>query len=253
MQEIAANLKELCERIKKLEEVVEKLITQTMTKEERNSLRRQYYRQQKEAELKDRLILPEAHILTCRDDRLQRFVKRWAAIGMEFGARDDPAGFVTWFVHQWNCCTYLKKPITFSGSSFRVWLGHLRHPYGAGDLMHYYRKRTGPVCLRSEAEHQDFQHRPWWGWGLKVLMPVVQEMEEMGFDELPARFQRCVRILLGGYTELHVGDLLWDPNEDRHNVNKMLKTLGPDYKGMLRACFIGLKVDPCPVTAPAAS
>ena len=51
MQEIAANLKELCGRIKKLEEVVQKLVTQTMTKEERNSLRRQYYRQQKEAEL----------------------------------------------------------------------------------------------------------------------------------------------------------------------------------------------------------
>ena len=73
MQKIAAKLDEICDRLGKLEAVVQKLVTQTMTKEERNALRRQYYRQQKEAERKDRLILPDEHVLNYRDDRLEPF------------------------------------------------------------------------------------------------------------------------------------------------------------------------------------
>ena len=49
----------LCDRMSSLEAVVQKLVSQTMTKEERNALRRQYYRQARDAELKDRLILPD--------------------------------------------------------------------------------------------------------------------------------------------------------------------------------------------------
>ena len=249
--EIAAKLGELCERMKTLEGTVQKLVSQTMTKEERNALRRQYYRQRREAELKDRLILPDSHILHYRDNRLEPFAAKWAAVGMKFGAADRPQAFLTWLTHEWNSCTYLKKPITFSGSSFRVWTGHLRHPYGAGDLMHYYQKRK-KVFLRSQADYQDFQGRPWWGWALKVLMPVYEEMEEMGWDDLPERFRRCFCILLGGYTELKVlaDGPLWDPNAGFDEVNRMLKRIGPEYVGMLRACFIGLKVSPCQVQVP---
>ena len=253
MQKIAAKLDEICDRLGKLEAVVQKLVTQTMTKEERNALRRQYYRQQKEAERKDRLILPDEHVLDYRDDRLEPFHRKWAEVGMRFGRLDKPEAFLIWFVHEWNCCTYLKKPITFSGSSFRVWTGHLRHPYGAGDLMHYYQKRSGSL-LRTEAEHQDFQGRPWWDWGFKVLFPVYDQMLELGFDTLPVRFQRCVRILLGGFGQLNVlGDgPNWDPNESRENLNKMIKKMGTDYKCVLQACFTGLKVSPCPVRIPGA-
>ena len=254
MQEIVAKLGDLCDRMSSLEAVVQKLVSQTMTKEERNALRRQYYRQAREAELKDRLILPNRHVLTDGDDRLEKFHGAWAEVGMRFGKLDQPEHFLTWFVHEWNCCTYTKKPITFSGSSFRVWLGHLRHPFGAGDLMHYYQspKRQNCLQLRSEAEYQDFQGRPWWDWGYRVLFPVFCKMAPLGFDTLPARFQRCVRILLGGFGGLEVlsGMEPWDPNAGRHNINKMLCRIGADYVSMLRACFIGLKVSPCPVQAP---
>ena len=70
-----------------LEAVVQKLVSQTMTKEERNALRRQYYRQAREAELKDRLILPDRHILTAGDARLEKFHGSWAEVGMRFEAR----------------------------------------------------------------------------------------------------------------------------------------------------------------------
>ena len=118
----------------------------------------------------------------------------------------------------------------------------MRHPFGAGDLMHYYQKRGGCPQLRSEAEYQDFQGRPWWDWGYKVLFPVFCKMRELGFDTLPARFQRCVRILLGGFGELQPCPALenWDPNAGRHNINKMLCRIGADYVSMLRigpGCF----------------
>mgnify|MGYP001239121315 FL=1 len=253
MQEIATRLEELCDRMKAVENVVQKLVSQTMTKEERNALRRQYYRQQREAEMKDRLILPDRHVLTYKDERLRKFYGTWAEAGMKFGAADKPEAFIIWIVHEWNCCTYLKKPITFSGSSFRVWVGHVRHPMGAGDLMHYYQKRSGCPMLRNEGEYQDFQNRPWWDWGYNVLYPVFCIMQELGFDKLPERFQRCVRILVGGFGELKpCSDIEpWDPNAGRANINKMLKRVGVDYVSMLRSSFIGLKASPCPAKIPA--
>ena len=89
--------------MKAVENVVQKLVSQTMTKEERNALRRQYYRQQREAEMKDRLILPDRHVLTYKDERLRKFYGTWAEAGMKFGAADKPEAFIIWIVHEWNC------------------------------------------------------------------------------------------------------------------------------------------------------
>jgi len=90
MQEIVATLENLCDRTSSLEAVVQKLVSQTMTKEERNALRRQYYRQARDAELKDRLVLPDRHVLTAGDDRLEKFHGAWAEVGMRFGKLDQP-------------------------------------------------------------------------------------------------------------------------------------------------------------------
>ena len=133
MQEIATRIDQLedtlCERLDKLEDMVQKLVCNTMSKGEKNAVRRQFYRQQKEARQKGRIALPEAHVLKDRDNRLLQFVPQWAEAGKKFGAANQPEKFLAWLVYQWNSCTFLKKPITFSGSSFRVWVGYSRHPY----------------------------------------------------------------------------------------------------------------------------
>ena len=249
LQEIAATLQLLCDRVQSLESLIAKLVTQTMSKEEKNMLRRQYYRRQRAAELKGRLVLPDRHILNVRDKRLEPFVPQWAEQGMKFGAADQAGPFLTWFVHEWNCNTYLKKPITFSGSSFRVWTGHLRHPYGPGDLMHYFQKRSS-MLLRNEAEAQDFHGRPWWEWAYCVLFPVYTCMLELGFEELPCNFKRGIRLLLGGMGDLQVGGTAWDMHESREAINKMFKKIGPELLLMLKACYRGLRVSPCPVQVP---
>ena len=254
MQEIATRIDQLedtlCERLDKLEDMVQKLVCNTMSKGEKNAVRRQFYRQQKEARQKGRIALPEAHVLKDRDNRLLQFVPQWAEAGKKFGVANQPEKFLAWLVYQWNSCTFLKKPITFSGSSFRVWVGYSRHPYGAGDLMHYYQKRGSCPLLRSEAEYQDWQERPWWRWGSTVLMSVYEAMHPE-FEQLPERFQKCVRLLLGGFGELEVyTGVYWDNCETRPNVNKMMKRVGCDYVSMLKACFTGLRAAECPVEVP---
>jgi hypothetical protein len=242
-----SKLDDILNRLCSLEETVRSLVNRTMTKGEMNAVRRQYYRKQRAARERGKLALPDVHVLTRRDRRIERFVPAWADAALKFGAANDPEGFLSWLTYEWNNC-YLKKPITFSGSSFRVWTGHCRHPYGAGDLMHYYasRKVLTPF-LRTEAEYQDWRDRPWHEWGYYVLYPVVEAME--GFDDLPERFQRLCKLLMGGFGGLKVASGLpdWDVQCGRDICNKQLRHVVVDYRLALRACYHGLKRQGPPV------
>jgi len=262
MQEIAERLQRIEEtlntRMQRIEETLDgwaKTLS-AASKKEKNALRRKQYRQAKKREEEGLLPLPKRHILRFRDKRLQPKMHGWAEVGMRFGALDKPEQFFTWLVHQWNNCTYLKKPITFSGSSFRIWNTNHRFAYGPRDLMGYVERKTALQILRDDKEWDDFTKRPWWDWTTHaVFKPVFNEMEELGFDSLPERFRRCCKIMVGGfaclevYTELH-----WDFNESRANINRMLTRMGADFQLMLKACFVGLRVKglTSPVPIPAA-
>ena len=97
----------------------------------RNAKRRQEYKEMKQRREEGLLPLPDKKVLQFRDRRLQPKFAEWGRVGMQFAAADRPEHFVTWVVHQWNNCTYLKKPITFSGSSFRIWNGCTRYAHGS--------------------------------------------------------------------------------------------------------------------------
>ena len=149
--------------------------------------------------------------------------------------------------YQWNATCYLRKPVTYSGGYFRVHTGTgVRHNYGPFDLMGYNKKQR--MVLRNEGEYIDFRDRPWWNWAFHVLNPVFQEMEESdSFEDLPERFVKSLRILLGGYGEYEVyTQLFWDPNDERVNVNRMLKRVGPDLRRMWSACCDGLRLKSAP-------
>ena len=163
MQEIAERLDRLEEtllaRMQRIEEVLEgqaKALSGA-SKKEKNAVRRQQYREAKRRREKGLVSLPEQHVLKFRDVRLKPKVHDWAQVGMRFGRADQPAQFLTWFVHAWNNCTYLKKPITFSGSSFRIWGSHVRFSYGPRDLMGFTERRGALQILRNEAEHDDYR------------------------------------------------------------------------------------------------
>ena len=249
MQEIVERLERMEARLLARMDPVEETLrgwAETLSgasKKEKNALRRQQYRQAKRRREQGLVSLPEQHVLKFRDPRLKPKVHAWAEAGMRFGRQDKPEQFFTWFVHQWNNCSYLKKPITFSGSSFRVWGSHVRFSYGPRDLMGFAERRGTLQVLRTSAEHDDFQKRPWWDWSYAVLMPVFQEMERMGFAELPERFRRCTKLMMGGFAGWEVyTDLYWDVNESRENINRMLKRVGSDLQLMLRACYVGLRI-----------
>ena len=205
-------------------------------------LRRKQYTEARERRDRGKVSLPTFHVLKARDNRLASRIPGWAAVGMKFGAADNPEGFLSWFCYQWNCACYLKKPITFSAGYFRVHLGDIRFKTGSFDLMGLNVKQK--MCLRNDAEWSDFSNRPWWTWAFNVLFPVYEAMQELpGFAELGPRFLKGVRLLLGGYGghEVYTG-LGWDPNESRTNINKMFRRMGPDLRLMWKACCSGLRM-----------
>lgn len=246
-------MQEITDRLQRIEEGLDKLREYLVSADTKNAARRKEYRAAKAKRDEGKVPLPDRHVLRYRDKRIQHRVRAWAEAGMRFGHANQPEKFCAWFVYEWNNTCYLKKPVTFSGSSFRVWVDHLRCSYGPLDLMGYAKRRDRVQVLRNDGEYDDFQKRPWWDWGYAVLMPVFKAMQaNPGFGELPVRFVRCLRLLLSGYGELEVyTELYWDPNETRDNLNKMLRRVGIDLQMMMQACWSGLRVKgENPITVP---
>ena len=239
MEEIAAVLK-------RLEEKVDRLLSVDADRRVAKAARRRHYQEAKAMREAGKIRLPDFHVLCKRDGRLESKRLSWAAMGMRFGAANDPAGFAAWLVYQWNSCAYLKKAITFSGGYYRVHTGQIRCSYGLSDLMGLNEKQA--IRLRNEADHVDFRERPWWKWSGNVLYPVWSCMEEHAdFGSLPAFFCRGVRLLLGGFGELEVyTGLFWDPVESMGNVNRMLRRVEPDLRIMWKACRRGLRMHAVP-------
>ena len=265
MQEIIDRLKSLNTRVQRIEESLntrvqriedilagwEKTLS-TASKKESNALRRKQYHKAKKRREEGLLALPVRDILEFRDMRIDPLMQGWASMGMRFGRADQPEQFYTWLIFTWNNCTYLKKPITFSGSSFRIWKENYRYASGSSDLMGFVERKSAVTGMNKE-QHDDFTKRPWWGWSSSVFSRVISRMEGMGFDTLPERFRRCCSLMLGGtgcwevYTDLH-----WDFEESQENINKMLRRVGVDLQLMLRAAFTGLRVrgTSSPITLP---
>jgi hypothetical protein len=227
----------------------------TVDEKRKNAVRREQYREERRRRKERLLALPDRAVLQFKNGLLAPRFAQWAQAGMRFAAAGKgPGPFVTWLVHQWNCCTYLKKPVTFSGSSFRVWNGTTRCAYGPRDLMQFSERRNAMPPFRNPAEYDDFRGRPWWDWGYSVLFPVYDAMLDQGLDKYPERFQNCLALLVGGFASYEVlPGICWDFNESRENLNKMLRRVGVDLQCMLRAVHKGLRVkgSESPVPVPA--
>ena len=253
MQAIDEKLQEVLSRITSLEEQMRKVLVTIESRRVSNTTRRQAYQKRRQEELEGRLPLPTTHCLSRRDRRLSEQVVAWGEAGIQFGLADQPFDFLSWLVWNWNNSTYLKKPITFSGSSFRIWNGSCRSQLGAGDLMHYYRRprSAGSPFLRNEGERQDFSSRPWWDWGSNVLVPVVEYMQENAcWESFSDRFKIAVQLLGGGYLEVQIGGTFFDFNEDLPTLNRMLLSIMPIWNNVIVACLTGLRAPKVPCLPP---
>ena len=215
------------ETLDRIEGKLDELLQEQRQKKSDSATRRQQYREAREMRERGKIRLPDFHVLKKRDGRIAGLVQAWAEKGMVFGAADDPEGFAAWIVYQWNSCTYLKKPITFSGGYYRVHTGSIRCNYGSYDLMHLNEKQA--LRLRHDADKQDFSERPWWDWAHNVLNPVFKRMQECpGFKELPERFDRALRLVLGASSELELyTDVWWSQHETIADTNRMLRRVAP--------------------------
>ena len=249
LHEIRSDVRQLRDEVRGLQSRLDKWETtwRHLDKKKQNEVRRKQYLDQRRRREEGLLPLPDKHVLSCRNRLLVPKFAEWAQVGMRFAACDKPGPFVTWVVHQWNNCTYLKKPITFSGSSFRVWNGHCRTAVGPRDLMHFSERKLSMPPLRNLNEHDDFTKRPWWDWGRAVMYPVYDEMRELGLEESKydgcTRFRQCVQLIIGCFNLFEVmPGVYWDFNESLKNLNLMLRKVGTDFQCMLRAVHTGLRV-----------
>ena len=232
-------------RMLSLEKKIDVLIGDAAGRRKKAAARRKQYKTLVRKREEGKLALPPYSLLKRRDPRLADHLPTMVKGARAFLKEDDPEGFFTWLVYYWNCCVYLKKPITFSGGYYRVHIGDVRHPYGAFDLMGYNKKQKHR--LKDDAELDDFSKRPWWRWAYLVLLPVWEELRTE--DAVPVRFAKCVRVVLGGYGEYEVYDgAFWDANEERKDVNRMLVRVGGDLWRMWQACIRGLRTrEPIPL------
>ena len=245
LNKILGRLDSFEKRFDAIDARLDKMTVGELTSKQKNALRRQHYREAKAQKTKGRIPLPNFHSFGDRSDRrVSEKFPEWAAKGLQYGTTNQPETFISWLVHQWNAHTYLKKPVTFSGSAFRVWTGHARHALGPGDLMHLYRKRRIHYpFLRTPEEGDDFSKRPMWNWTTYIVKNVVQEMRESplwkGFSD---RFKRMLCLLGGGMLEMEVRGIIWDFYETRDNINEMMKdaTFLALWKPALEAISNGL-------------
>ena len=230
-------------RLQRMEEKLDRVLLEFCGRKKAAETRRKQYLEEKERRENGKVALPGHHIFKKRDARWVQNVPALVKAARQFADANDPEGFAAYVTWQWNSGTYLKKPITFSGGYYRLFVGDVRHGYGPSDLMGYNKKQR--LTLRNDADHDDFGNRPWWRWGYLVLLPIWEKLINDTANEgreLPARFDRCLRILLGDYGEYEVyTGLYWGPSEAREQINRMLRRVGMDLRLMWRACLRGLR------------
>ena len=241
-------------RLQRIEGKLDQVVKEFGGRKNAAQKRREQYREAKQRREKGKVALPRHHILEARDARWVRRVPQLLEAALPFVEANDPEGFAAYVAWEWNSATYIKKPITFSGGYYRLFVGDIRVGYGPSDLMGYNQKQR--LTLRNDADHDDFQNRPWWRWGYLVLFPIWEKLLDVYANEgreLPTRFDRCMRILLGDYGELEVyTGLYWGPSEARDHINRMLRRVGTDLRLMWCACLRGLRSKTAIPVPPAA-
>ena len=140
-------------QLRMLVQKVDVLLGEAAKRRKRAEDRRRQLHEVKQKAADGKVHLPPFHVLKRRDPQVKEHREALVQGGLRFASHDDPEGFAAWFVYYWNSCIYLKKPITFSGGYYRVYVGDMRMGYGAFDLMGYHKKQR----------HK--QHCVAWRWG----------------------------------------------------------------------------------------
>ena len=230
----------------KLDAVSEKfntLMLKEATANQKKAVRRAIYREKHAEMITGRISLPKFNCMEQSDVRID--LTPLIEMGKQYGKMNKPYQFLTSVVHHWNTKLYLKKPVTFSGSAFRIWNGACRIPRGPGDLMHYYRKRINSrgQLLRNKNEEYDFHRRPWFSWADRFLWPIVSQLKESPeWEQYDSHFKTCVQLLCSGKAEMQFDDLTWDLQLPMQEFNKVFPKVSHIWHKVLEACLVGLKM-----------
>ena len=132
-----------------------------------------------------------------------------AHVGIHFGLSGEWRRFLEYLAHDWNSCTYTKKPIAKISNRCHWWDKGLRHECTWCDM---FGSERG-IVPKTAAEIK------WWDWSMHMLA-VVQRMADMpDWPNVTKEFVKACQIAMGIYGAcselgpLVIKNVEFDPND----------------------------------------
>ena len=172
--------------ILELKEVVSRLSESKQHKREREAERKRAQRT-RDREQREKGLLPLPRDIWRRDERIKLKYLQWAHVGLQFGMAGEWRTFCQYLAHEWNVCTYNKKPIAKCSNYPHWWDNGIRHDYTWCDMFGSERgivPKTAPEIK-------------WWDWGFHMLA-VVQRMENLpDWPNVNKQFLQAMQVAMG--------------------------------------------------------
>ena len=239
------------ERLEAIEANQVRIMELLGAKSSRADYQKRYYAKRKAAKAveavkgRGKFRNPDRNNLTLRfgkDRRLFAKFMEWGRVGLKFGALNQPSRFLEWLCWAWQE-VYTYRPITRSGGYNQLFIGWsngkpLRTKVTDGDMFANVRRLTF-----TKVHQEQFAEALWWRWGYGVLYQVLNAMEEMdGYEALPERFLRPLRLMCGGFGQVEVKQgLIFDQNlKSLDELSKAYRLAKPDLDRGWGACMRGL-------------
>ena len=141
----------------------------------------------RDREHRRRALLSIPNDIWRQDPRIKVKYLQWAHIGIQFGISGDWRLFLQHLAHDWNACTYLKKPIARCSNYPHWWDSGLRHENTWCDM---FGSERG-IVPKTAAEIK------FWDFGNHVFA-VVQRMETMPqWPNCPKNFVEAMQVAMG--------------------------------------------------------
>ena len=138
----------------------------------------------------------------------------WARVCYEFGLRGMTAGeFCRWVVVEWIRQYQLhnrKKVLSLTSGRVRYFEGGVQCSCAEVDMFgrkHLHRRRheVGEIY--------------WWNWCDSHMRLIVYALHELpGYGQLPERFRKQIDFANATYSELRIGNSIYDPQEPSHQT-----------------------------------
>ena len=188
-----AQVLERLDSILELKLVVSKLTESKQLKRNQEAERKRAQRA-RDREQREKGLLSIPRDIWQRDERIKMKYLLWAHVGVQYGMVGDWRLFLQYIAHEWNTCTYVKKPIAKCSNRPQWWDDGLRHENTWCDMFGSERgivSKTAP-----EIKFWDF------GFHMAEIVNRMQSLPD--WPNVSKQFVQATQIALGDMCELTI-------------------------------------------------